>query len=136
MPAQGANHMRFTPERLGQPAPDLRYAPNRLHGDEIESADGTVLVPGQPDEWLSSDEVEAFIARSPAVELLLVDDTAGYPPQVYRIADNTRSAWSRELSTLYISDEGQLDPRIGWCLSAHRWTAANGREVLVFRIEC
>ncbi|WP_328995884.1 hypothetical protein OG394_14605 [Kribbella sp. NBC_01245] len=128
--------MKFSPEELAQPAPDLRYAPNKLHGDEIQAGDGTTYQPAQPDEWLDGDEVEAFIRRSPAIELLLVDDTANYPPPVYRIAGNTTAAWTRRLSSLYLSDDGLPDPTTGWGLEARRWTTTDGRDVLVFRVSC
>ena len=128
--------MRFNPRDLAEPAADLRYAPNKLHGDEIEAADGSTYREQHPHEWLSNREVDELIQRSPALDLLLVDDTAGYPPQVYRVPGDPMKSWTRRLSTLYISDDGNLDQRIGWSLMAYRWAAADGSQALVFRFNC
>ncbi|MEU4291878.1 hypothetical protein AB0E63_26935 [Kribbella sp. NPDC026596] len=40
------------------------------------------------------------------------------------------------VQALYISDDGYVDPEIGWCLMAYRWSAPDGSSVLVFRVEC
>lgn len=128
--------MTFNPEELAQAASDLLYMPNKLHGDEIQGSGGTTYQPVQPDQWLDSNEVEAYIRRSPAAELLLIDDTADYPPPVYRIKGDATTAWTRRLSRLYITDNGLPDPTIGWGLEARRWTTPDGRDALVFRVSC
>jgi hypothetical protein len=129
--------MEFSPREFAEPAVDLRYSPNKMHGDEIEAAgDGLTLRERDPVEWLERGEIEALIRAKPAIGLLLVDDTAGYPPKVYRVPGHPMSAWHGRLSKLYISDDGYVDPVIGWSLMAYRWQAADGSDVLVFRFEC
>jgi hypothetical protein len=128
--------VRFDPEDIAEPAADLSYAPNKLHGDEIQAADGTTLHERQPREWLGRSQVEALIRRSPAINLLLVDDTVDYPPRVYRVAGDAMRSWTRRLSTLCISDNGELDPAIGWSLDACLWATDNGPNVVVFRVDC
>ena len=106
--ATGALWSRLDSTRRTSPSPatDLRYAPNKLHGDEIESAGGTTFREQHPHEWLSRGEIEELLQRVPTIELLLVDDNAGYPPSVYRAPGDPMKSWRRRLSPLYISDDG------------------------------
>ena len=69
--------MEFSPREFAEPAVDLRYSPNKMHGDEIEAAgDGLTLRERDPGGWLERGEIEALIRATPAIELLLIDDTA------------------------------------------------------------
>ncbi|MEV0291879.1 hypothetical protein AB0H36_47845 [Kribbella sp. NPDC050820] len=129
--------MEFDPRELAEAADDLQYASNKLHGDEIEAVGGGLTLRESGDgEWLNRAEIEELIRSSPSIGLLLVDDTVDYPPKIYRVPGHPVNAWKRRLSKLYISDDGYVDPEIGWCLMAYRWSAPDGSSVLVFRVEC
>ncbi|ADB29406.1 hypothetical protein Kfla_0282 [Kribbella flavida DSM 17836] len=127
--------MRYDPHALAEPADDLRYAANKLHGDEIVTAGGAAFRELKPAEWLGRGEVEELIGRTPGVELLLVDDTVDMP-KVCRVPGPARKAWRQRLSALCSSDDGEFDPQVGWGLMAYRWATSGGREALVFRFEC
>jgi hypothetical protein len=109
--------------------------PNKLHGDEIEAASGTIYRADPSGEWLSHDEIEDLIQHSQDLEILLVNHSAAYPPRIYRIPGDKMKSWKRRLSRLYLTDDGEVDAELGWGLLAHRWVADDG-EVLVFSITC
>ena len=127
--------MQFISERLVEHAVDLRYAPNKLHGDEIESTNGTIYRPDPSGEWLSHGEIEDLIQHSQDLEILLVDHSAPHSPGIYRVRGDKTKSWKRHLSQLYLTDEGEVDAELGWGLMAHRWVA-DDREALVFSISC
>ncbi|WP_405070933.1 hypothetical protein OG558_15715 [Kribbella sp. NBC_01510] len=127
--------MQFNPEELGEHATDLRYAPNKLYGDEIEAASGTIYRADSSGEWLSHGEIEDLIQHSEDLEILLVDHSAAYPPGIYRVRGDKMKSWTRRLSRLYLTDDGEADAGIGWGLMAHRWVA-DDREALVFSVSC
>ncbi len=127
--------MQFSPEELGEHAPDLRYAPNKLHGDEIEAASGTIYRADSSGEWLSHGEIEDLIQHSQDLEILLLDHSAADQPGIYRVRGDKMMSWKRRLSRLYLTDDGEVDSELGCGLMAHRWVA-DDREALVFSISC
>lgn len=117
------------------PADDLRYLPNKLHGDEIVAADGTIYVEERP-EWLDADEVTALLRDGSKASLALVDWADHGMPAMYRFADSQAKLWKSTLSKRYLSDDGYPPAAASYALIAHQWGTPAGDSLLLFRIEC
>lgn len=125
-------------ERLGgltEPVGDLRYLPNKLHGDEIVAADGESYEEHGSHEWLDSYEVDDVLDADPTCPLVLVDRSEPMP-RVYRISGKSERVWRAELRKLYISPDGDPDPDLGYALVAYRWQGSKGQPMLVFSVQC
>ncbi|TCN34467.1 hypothetical protein EV642_121104 [Kribbella sp. VKM Ac-2500] len=117
--------------KLIVPAPEFRFAANKLHGDEIIHR-GRVFTEAD-DGWLESANVEAVL-RDPAVVPVLLHcffegDTVG-------MHHFDGPAWRSFVLANYIRDDGYPPVGSDVSLVAHRWIDPTGHTLLIFELDC
>lgn len=114
------------------------YMPNKLHGDVISSDDGIEFTEVAPGEWLSKESARLLFNRpdNPPT-MVFVDYFAPHRPDVFvfKTSRDPQEVW-RSLGKLYISDDGRLDPAIGFALAAYEWQSDDGHTLLAVSTEC
>jgi hypothetical protein len=120
-------------DRYVVPTPELRYLPNKLHGDELVDPDGRVYGEDN-DEWLDADEIEILLVENPAIPLAMVDRSRP-APVVYGFRSPDR-AWESVIRPRYISGDGFPPTGFDVYFVAHLWADPDGEKLLLFELEC
>ena len=116
--------------KLIVPAPEFRFAANKLHGDEIIHRGRVFTV--ADGRWLDSANVEAVL-RDPAVVPVL---HCSFEGDTVRMHHFDGPAWRSFVLANYIRDDGCPPVGSDVSLVAHRWTDPTGQTLLIFELDC
>jgi hypothetical protein len=114
------------------PAPEFSIRANSQHGDEI-------IHRGQhftedDDEWLDRAVVENLLGDS-EVQIVLIGQVEEHGAGAHRFDGRSR-VWRHFVLANYIGDDGYPPDGSEVCLVAYRWTAPNGKALLVIEVDC
>jgi hypothetical protein len=114
------------------PAPEFSIRSNNLHGDEIVYRGQTFTE--DDDDWLDRAVVEGLL-RDPDVQPVLIGRFEEKGAGAHRFDGRSR-VWRSFVLANYIRDDGYPPGDSDLCLVAYRWTAASGKALLVFEVDC
>ncbi len=112
---------------------ELRYLPNKLHGDEVVAGDGRAYTELQ-DEWLEAGEVEDFLVEHPDPPMIFIDRFVDMPV-VYEFRSPARKVWESAIRPRYMSADGHPPEGLDYSLVGYLWADADGRKLLLFELD-